>query len=237
MGRQPNFGTPIAFGLILMALIIGYFDYSSESNESAAERCIKVEGVATKEIKADRAFWKGRTVNEASSLQRGYASVKTDRELLGNFLKDQGFDSSRIDYEPVEVMGHSTAGRTSRYTLEQSFSLEGDDPERIGKLAEDVASLMERGVRIRTQKPHYRYSKLEEVRKELNALAVKDAKEKAEAVADSSDVSVSDLKKVTGTSFRIEGKDPEEASAPDHPLTRSLEQTLQVRLKATYSIE
>lgn len=237
MGRQPNFGTPIAFGLILAALVMGYFDYRSDSSENAAQRTISVTGIASQSVEADRAVWKGRMLNESSSLQRGYQSVQTDREVLEEFLKERGIDSSRIEFEPVQVQAHSTAGRTSRYTVEQGFMLRGEDLEAIEACSKEASSLMQRGVRIRTQSPRYFHSELESLRKDLNARAAAAAKKKAEAVADSSGVALDDLQKLKEKQFHVEGTDPEEGSAPGYEYTRSPEQTLEVVVKAKYRID
>lgn len=237
MGRQPNFGTPIAFGLILAALVMGYFDYSGESGENAAKRHIGVMGKADEEVEADRAVWKGRMVNEASSLQRGHASVEADKELLKEFLAERGIDSTRIEYDPLQVRGHSSSGRTGRYTLEQSFMVRGSDPEAVRSAAREAPSLMERGVRIHSERPRYRYSELSSLRRKLNAAAAMDALEKARIVADSSNVELDGLQKLREKAFHIEGTDPEEGSAPDYEYTRSIEQSVRVQVKAQYRID
>lgn len=237
MGRQPNFGTPIAFGLVIAALIMGYFEYSSGNANGAAEKTIHVVGAASEAVEADRVVWKGRTVNETSSLQRGYASVQTDRGLLEGFLSEQGIDSSRMVFKPVKVHGHSSSGRTGRYTLEQGFMLRGDDPMKVQRCAQKVAALMERGVRIETQRPRFRYSDLESLRERLNTLAAKKARQKAEALADSSGVTLGQLQALKEDAFRIEGEDPTEGSAPSYEYSRSPDQTVKVRVEAKFAIE
>ncbi|MFB6257635.1 MAG: SIMPL domain-containing protein [Flavobacteriales bacterium] len=235
MGRQPNFGTPIAIGLVLAALVIGYFDYSSISTKGKKERMIQVKGKASRKLEATRAVWTGRTVNESASLKRAYRSVQKDREVLKAFIRERGFDSTRIDFDPLHLR-RSSAGSRTRYTLGLSFELAGKEVQRIRACAEAASSLMLKGLKIRTERIRYHHNELPALKKELLKEALGDARQKASWIADSSGVSLGSLQRLKEKAFRVQGTDPSQGIAPSTLFMGSAKGTASLRVKASYNI-
>ncbi len=236
MSRQPNFGTPIAFGLILAALVIGYFDYTSSSGRTAADRKLLVKGTASRSVEADRAIWKGRTINESSSLSRVHQSVEKDRKVLASFIKDRGFDSSRISFASIELR-RDPSGPGTRYTAIQKFRLKGEDLNRIRSCAREAGSLMARGLSVQNISVRYHYELKEEKQKMLLQGAATDARGKAQAIADTSDVSLGGLFTLKEGALTLNGKEKAQGRRAGPMKMSSPKGQLHLRVEATFNLE
>lgn len=236
MGRQPNFGTPIALGLIIAALVMGYFNFSSGSQLSSGQRSIEVKGSATRKVQADRAIWTGRTFNESSSLARVQEMGRKDREVLQNFVKDRGFDSTRIEFRPAKLQ-RDPSGPGSPYTIVQEFRLAGNELDRIRACAMESSSLMARGINIRSDRPIFRYSKLAQLQKELLPEASADARQRAASIADTSGVNIIAPIMLKEKGLTVMGRAPNQGIGPDNASLSSPTGTVELQVKASYRFE
>lgn len=80
------------------------------------------------------------------------------------------------------------------YELSQSVSIESKEVEKIEALSRNITEIINRGIEFTSSSPSYFYTKLSEVKHEMIAEATKDAKLRAQKIADNSGAKLGKLK-------------------------------------------
>ena len=78
-------------------------------------------------------------------------------------------------------------GRVLKYTCYQRFEIQSADVRLIEAISLELASLVERGVSVMVESPEYFYTKLAELKVEIQALAAQDAMTRARKIAAAAD--------------------------------------------------
>lgn len=151
---------------------------------------ISVTGSAYKDIVSDSAKW--RLQLSASTgldgLPQGNEKMQKDLLAVQNFLKEKGIGQDMITVAPVTVetrLDYNQGAAPVGYTVRQDVSVEGSDVQKITAVAQASDMLLSKGAQVTTISLEYFYSKLGEVRVELMSDAMKDAKKRADAMAES----------------------------------------------------
>lgn len=150
---------------------------------------LSTTGSTKQKVASDLAKWKSgfsRTAL-ASGLQTGYAQMKNDEKEVMKFLKNGGVNTDQIVISPIAMSENYKPNYTEKeYFLTQNIQVSSEDIEKITKLSKDVQPLIDKGVIFSTQAVEYYISKLPELRIALLSDAMKDAKARAEKIAESS---------------------------------------------------
>lgn len=149
---------------------------------------ITVKGSVQKNIESDLAIWSGSFLVEGETLLDAQRKIQTERELVAKFLGDSGVTNiifAPIGIEELKASQKNSEGwvtqRTTGYRLIQSVSVESADVERLDKL--DTTSLVEQGVIFTVASPQFIYTKAGDTKIEMLAEATKDARARAEQIA------------------------------------------------------
>jgi hypothetical protein len=81
--------------------------------------------------------------------------------------------------------------------------LESKDVAKIENLSRNITEIINLGIVFTSSKPNYFYTKLAEVKQEMIANATKDAKERAEKIAENAGSSLGNLKKLQWALFKL----------------------------------
>lgn len=160
---------------------------------------ISVTGSSYKDIVSDSAKWRVQISTSVGldGLGAGTAKVKSDLAALNKFLAAKGITKEMITVAPVIVetrLDYNNGSAPIGYTLRQDVSVEGSDVEKITAVAQESSSLLSQGAIVSTVSLEYFYSKLGELRVSLMGDAMKDAKNRADAIAESVGGSVGALR-------------------------------------------
>lgn len=163
---------------------------------------ISVTGSAYRDIVSDSAKWRVQISTSVGldELGTGNAKVKRDLAALNKFLTDKGISKAMITVAPVVVetrQDYNQGGATVGYTLRQDVIVEGADVEKITAVAQESNSLLSQGALVSTVALEYFYGKLGELRVALMGDAMKDAKNRADAIAESVGGSVGALREAS----------------------------------------
>ncbi len=197
-----NSNKTIFFGLILgVSLIISAALVSKTFLDvKNLDNVISVSGSAKQKVTSDSARWTGnftRTANK-DQLKIGYALMKTDERVISEFLIAQGF-KDKFEISPVFMneIYKNDSNAPKEYNLIQNVEIKSDDVNKMKELAKNGDKLVEQGIIFSANSVEYYYSKLPEIRISLLPEAIKDAKNRAEAIAYSSVKSVDTIKSVS----------------------------------------
>jgi hypothetical protein len=168
-----------AVALILCAVIV---TATWRSNNSASQT-ITVTGSAKKEIVSDLGILRG-----------SIAELLRQKPLLASYLKSQGFPEDKIEFLTVNsyavyemgANGYQTQNVIG-YVYNQRMEVVSNDVNKIKAVSLDIPSLIEKGVNFNVEMPEYHYTKLAELKIEIQAAAAKDAMTRARKIADATD--------------------------------------------------
>jgi hypothetical protein len=187
--------------LFLPAIIIGIsfiigvvvFTNAWKSNQRS-NQTITVTGSAKKDIVSDLGFLRGTISVRAATSEGAYAELNREKPLLISYLESKGFPKDQINFFTITnypIYETSQQGYQTRnivgYTYSQRIEIQSTDVNKIKDISLDITSLIQKGVNFNVEPPEYHYTKLAELKIEIQAEAAKDAMVRAQKIADATD--------------------------------------------------
>ena len=229
---------PIILGLsILLSTVVGsYVFYKVRSFSNA----ISVTGSANKLVTSDKVKWISTITRNAhlSALQTGYAQMDKDLAEVKSFLSGKGIKSEELAISPVfmdQIYDQNNSG-DREYTLRQTFTINSENVSAITELSKNTQALIQKGVIFSTQSLEYYYSKLSEARVALMANAVKDARARAESLAESVGKKIGDLKSASSGVVQVLPPNSLEISDYGTYDTSTVDKQIMLTVRASFTL-
>ncbi|MFA5803248.1 MAG: SIMPL domain-containing protein [Melioribacteraceae bacterium] len=188
----------ILAGAILLSVIIFSFVWKSTKN---ADQTITVTGSAKKEIVSDLGILRGTLQATSSSRQNAYQVVQQQMPTILKYLETQGFKKDLVEvfgingYPVFEVAANGVQTQNvSHYVYSQRFEIKSNDVKKIKKLSVTLSSLVEKGLDINVEAPEYLYTKIDDLKIEVQAAASKNAMDRAIKIAEATGKSLGPLR-------------------------------------------
>jgi hypothetical protein len=178
-------------------------------------------------------------VVKASTVKDGYAKLDTDLKEVKNFLSSNGIPKESINISPVfmnEIWDNNNQAE-KRYNLIQNIEIQSIDVGKIDDLAKNTNALVNKGVLFSTNSLEFYYSKLPEVRIELLANAVEDAKARAEQLAKAGGKKIGVLKAASSGVVQVMAPNSVEVSDYGMYDTSKIDKEIMVTVKASFEIK
>jgi uncharacterized protein len=229
----------IGLSLILSATVVSFVIYQIK----AMDNTLQVTGSAKKVVSADVVKWNGEFIRnvKVDTLKGGYVQIASDLEKVKAFLKDAGISEDIIEISPVymyEQYNYKSDGSSEKnYNLTQTIQIQSEDVEKITSLAKNVQKLIEAGVIFSTRSLEYYYTKLPEVRVELLSEAVKDARNRAEKIAQSNNDEVGVLKSASVGVVQVLPVNSTEISDYGAYDTSSIEKEVMITVRTVFQMK
>jgi len=199
----------IALGLIIStAFLANAFKNRNNSNDT-----ISVTGLGSKDFISDLIVWNSSFSKRSFELKEAYASLETDRNAIKNYLLSKGIKENEIVFSSVSINKEysTTYDENSNvrsqtfngYALTQNVQVESKEVEKVENISRQVSELINSGVELYSNTPEYYYTKLTALKLEMIAEATKDARLRAEKIAENAGASLGDLKKSDMGVFQI----------------------------------
>lgn len=190
MNNKNNLIVP--FLILGFSIVIGIFIFVGawKSNQSA-NQTITVTGSAKKEIISDLGFLRGTLTVQAAAPEYAFRELNRSRPILLLYLEKKGFPKDKVEFftmnnypvYEIGTQGYST-GRIIGYVYNQRMEISSTDVNKIKEISLDIASLVEQGINFNVEMPEYHYTKLAELKIEIQAEAAKDAMVRAQKIAE-----------------------------------------------------
>ena len=181
---------------------------------------ISVTGLAQEDFTSDLITWSGDFSQRAMSLKEAYALLKRDADIVRSYLKGKGVKEAEIVFSAVNInkqfktlyndKGESVGSEFDGYLLGQTVTIESHEVDKIEKLAREVTELIDSGVELSSGSPEYFYTKLADLKIKMLANATKDARTRAENIADNAGSDIGNLRKATMGIFQITAQNSSE---------------------------
>lgn len=229
-----------AIGLIIFALILG----NSYKYKYNIANTISVTGNAKKDFESDIVKWTAYYSRKSMDLSEASEQLRKDRQLVKNFLIDQGIDEKEILFNAVNIVkdySYYTDGSGNSYnnfigySLTQNVSIESRELDKVDNASREISTLISQGLELSSNTPNYYYSKLEDLKLELISQASENARLRAHNIAEESSVKLGKLLKADLGVFQITGQnDNEEYSYGGVFNTTSRFKTANITVRSNY---
>ena len=185
--------------IVIAALVLA----NAFVNRNRTERQISVTGLGEKNFQSDLIVWMGSFTRENNDFKIASAELKSNKFLIENYLTKNGVVKSDIVFSAINIqelrkIKYSQTGEVSGdefagYKLTQSVEIRSKEIEKIEGISRKITELLNEGVKFNSENPRYYYTKLATLKIVLVSEATKDARERAEKIAEESGSKIDEL--------------------------------------------
>jgi hypothetical protein len=207
----------LGVSLIVATALVAHTIFQIRNQNSV----ISVLGAAEKIVTSDTVKWTAKFKNSVSvdELSDGMDMMKDDAEVIRSYFSDNGVDAKSYTISPVKFAEscrtnqdrvwsdggeHCSAGTLVAYDLTQFITLNSAEVEKITNLAESMPyDLIAQGIMFSSENLEYFYSQLDSLKLEILAEATKNAKMRAQQIANSTGAKIGNVKEASVGVFQI----------------------------------
>lgn len=238
-GPGSGAGIALAIGLVLASVIGGWAFVKGKRGDQT----ITVTGSARKRIRSDLVIWRAGVSYQAPVLADAYRSLSENVPRVKSYLVGKGIPEDQITISSISSQtlharndqGEDT-GQITGYSLRQELEVRSTDVDKIAKIAREATELINQGILLESMAPAYHYTKLGEEKITMLAEAAKDAKVRAERVAESTGSSIGSVRTARMGVLQITPADSNEVSDSGMNDTSSLEKDITAVVNVGFEI-
>lgn len=177
----------LTLGLLFSSIIIT----GAWRSITRSQQTITVVGSAKTDIVSDLGVLRGAIMFTEGNQRDGYAKIKPQLEQVLSYLDAKGISRKVVDIFPVTqfpnyeytAQGYQT-GKILSYNISQRFQFKSDNVQLIKALSLDMGQLVSTGISLQMDMPEYYYTRLGDIKINIQADAAKDAQQRAERMAE-----------------------------------------------------
>ena len=235
-----NIGTTLALGLVLSSLIFGWF----YSNKQKGDEAITVTGSAKRRITSDLVVWSAGVSAQSAALTDAYKQLSESTPRIKEYLLGKGIPENQMTVSSITTTqqrgrdndGNETAQITG-YTLSQQIEVRSNDVAKIGQIAREATELINQGILIESQAPRYYYTQIGDLKIEMLGEAAKDAKERAERIAQSTGNSIGAVRSAKMGVLQITAADSTDVSDYGVYDTSTIEKDMTAVVNVSFAVD
>ncbi len=203
------------------------------------DNVISVSGSAKQTVTSDSARWTGNFSRSIfkDQIKDGYAAMKNDEKIVSDFFTSQGF--TKIEISPVFMneIYKNDSNAPKEYNLIQNIEVKSEDVNKMKELAKNSEQLANKGVVFSANPVEYYYSKLPDLRVSLLPSAIKDAKNRASSIAESSGKKVDSIKSVSMGVVQVMSVGSVDVSDYGSYDTSNIEKEVMITVKTVFGLK
>lgn len=241
--RYPQFFA----GLVALSLaLVGstFIGATALRDVKSSNDVMVVTGSAKRPIRSDYIIWRLSVSSQQPTAQAAYQDLKRQTERVQAYLKENQVPAEAVTLSAIESYsipevapnGRET-GQTLAYRLTQRFEVRSTEVDRYTTLSQQSTDLINEGINLVSESPQYLYTELSKLRIEMVAEATKDAKARAEAIAQSAGNQVGAVRSAETGVFQITSRNSTEVSDYGMYDTSSIEKDITAVVSVTFGIE
>ncbi len=150
------------------------------------EQVVNVTGSAQREIKSDKIVWKSSFSYKAPDLSSGYKGIRNDLEKVKKYFLDQGLSDAEVTIQQIvteKVLKKNKDGKDTNeldyYIFAQPIEVSSTQVDKVSSVSRQATDLINQDVAFESGAPEYYYTKLDELKIQMLALATENAKQRA----------------------------------------------------------
>lgn len=230
--------------IVIAALVLA----NAFVNRNRTERQISVTGLGEKNFQSDLIVWMGSFTRENNDFKIASAELKSNKFLIENYLTKNGVVKSDIVFSAINIQelrktkysqtGEVSGDEFAGYKLTQSVEIRSKEIEKIEDISRKITELLNEGVKFNSENPRYYYTKLATLKIVLVSEATKDARERAEKIAEESGSKLDELISAQMGIIQITGQNSnEDYSWGGTYNTSSKDKTASITMKLIYKVK
>ena len=194
-----RFITPSA--ILAFALILSTIIFSGTWRKIKSEnQIITVTGSAKAVIVSDLGILRGTLMVEATTAREAYRELEIQKPVLLSYFKSKGFAGDKVNYQTISTYPNynfNTQGQIAgvrSYTSSQMIDISSSNVNLIKEMSLEISALVERGVSFQVNPPEFYYTKIGDIKIEIQAQAAKDAMTRGQRIAEATGRELGTLK-------------------------------------------
>jgi hypothetical protein len=235
-----NVGGSLAIGLVLSSGIFGWFYSKTKKSDDA----ITVTGSARKRIKSDLVVWSAGVSTQSAQLSDAYHKISDSIPRIKKYLIDKGVPESQITVSSITtttLKKKDEMGRESSeiigYSMQQNVEVTSNDVDRLAQISREATELINQGILLESSQPRYYYTKLGDMKIEMLGEAAKDAKIRAERIAESTGNTVGAVRSAKMGVMQITAPDSTDVSDEGISDTSSIEKDVTAVVNVNFAVD
>ena len=211
----------ISVGIIALSILIASFLFSNAfTNRNKSSNTISVTGSGNQDFTSDLIVWSASFSQKSMELQDANGAIDRDRQQIKSYLLGKGVSEDEIVFSAVNVnkdyrYTYNQNGVTQEqiftgYNLTQNVTVQSKNVDKTEKISRESSDLINSGIEFYSNAPEYYYTKLAELKIQMIAEGTKDAKARAQSIAENAGASLGNLKKSDMGVFQITGQNSSE---------------------------
>ena len=235
-----NIGTALALGLIISSLILGWAYTGAKKGDDA----ITVTGSAKKRIKSDLVVWSAGVSTEGTALTESYKRLSEITPRVKEYLLGKGIPENQITISSITTTprkGRDSDGNETTeivgYSLSQQVEVRSNDVAKIEQIAREATELINQGILIESTAPRYYYTQIGDLKIEMLGEAAKDAKERAERIAQSTGNSIGSVRSAKMGVLQVTAADSTDVSDYGVYDTSTIEKDMTAVVNVSFAVD
>lgn len=200
-------GICIMIGLMVLGKCVG----NSIEKMADKDRYVTVKGLAEREVLANKVVWPLPYKCVGNNLGELYETVEESRNVIVNFLKENGITDEEINISAPTVTDREAQSYTPdnikfRYQVEAVITVISPQVEKVIALMGSQAELMKKGVAIGqdySYQTRFEFTKLNDLKPEMIEEATSNARAVAQKFADDSKSRLNGIRQANQGQFSI----------------------------------
>lgn len=160
-----------------------------------------VTGSAKQEITSDLIVWTGSFNAKSPVMQEAYAKLESDKNRVMDYLVKAGVPKSKIIFSSISTNTYyitlpngQTTSDVDYYDLYQTVTISSEEIDKITEISRNATELINEGIQFQSNSPQYLYTKIADLKVTMLAEATKDARKRAEMIAENAGSKLGGLK-------------------------------------------
>lgn len=237
--------TIVASAIIGLSFIIAFFIFSGAYKDARkTSQQINVTGSAKLAIKSDLGILGVSIGSYGTTQAAAYKALEAQKPALLQYLASQGFTKEMIEFQTVSnfpnyvlnEQGYST-GVIQSYSYSQRLVIQSNDVKKIQELSLSLPTLVEQGIPVQIEPPQYQYTKLSDVKVQVQAEAAKDAMMRAKKIAEATGSKLGSIREARMGVLQITPKNSTEISDYGMNDVSAIEKEITAVVNASFDLE
>lgn len=232
-------GLFLATGLCFASLVL-----ARAWTRIAESQVVNVTGSARKNVRSDLVVWRANFSVDAPTLLEAQQKLRADHARVAAFFSArgiEGFAASPVQIREITARHRNEEEDTTTtvrvgYRLSQTLEVRSPDVEQLPKLASDSSELLEQGVAFMSEGFEFIYTKAGDAKIEMMAEATKDARSRAEQIAQQGGGAIKELRSARMGVVQINPLYSGATSWEGNNDTTALEKTITATVAATFTL-
>ncbi len=235
-----NGGVALAIGLVLSSVIFGWFYTKSKKGDEA----ITVTGSAKKRIKSDLVTWSAGVSSQSAQLSEAYKSLSENIPRIKQYLISKGIAEDQMTISSIssttlhkQDANGAESSEITGYSLRQTIDVRSNEVNKIEQIARESTELINQGILIESGSPQYLFTGLGDLKIEMLGEAAKDAKMRAERIANSTGNSIGAVRSAKMGVMQITAADSTEVSDAGISDTSSIDKDVTAVVNISFAVD